>query len=259
VDGDRCTDLLVGRFPAELPGRYAASAVSGRTGETLWTVDFPYTDASFLDVGPRNQVERAGDCDGDGVEDAAVVDDEERLVVVGGASGEALRALPLRVTRMGRFESLGDLDGDGRAELLCYQGRLPRIDTDRLGPPVQVISSIDGEVLASFPTGEIVVWNVFSPGDVDGDGHLDVAWQSGLTVEVVSALDGRKLHRIQDASAFPGRGDWNADGCADLLVTRNLYLDLDEPRRDLWRKGRVEVISGRDGSVLRVYDEGVLP
>ena len=60
--------------------------------------------------------------------------------------------------------------------------------------------------------------------------------------------------------AQPGRGDWDADGCADLLVVHNVHLELgEEAPPDLWRKGRVEVISGKDGSILRVYDESVLP
>jgi hypothetical protein len=258
VDGDRCTDLLVRAYLGQPEKGRTVAAISGRTGEVLWTLGaFEEGRPPGIDCG--GHVTRLDDVNGDRVTDVAMVDVQERLLLLSGADGEVLRALPQRIDGSGSLETLGDLDGDGLPELLVYRGWPDLVDDEWQGNPVQVVSAASGEVLASHPGGEFV-WSVFSPGDVDGDGHLDVAWCTDGVVEVVSALDGGSLLRVEEGYALPGRGDWNADGCADLLVVRNVYLDdHEEAPPDLWRKGRVEVISGRDGSVLRVFDEEVLP
>jgi hypothetical protein len=258
VDGDHCTDLLVSAFPVQPEGLTAVSAVSGRTGTLLWTVTGADMGAPLY-TSFGGHIARLDDVDGDRIADAAVVDEQERVLVVSGADGELLRTLPQRVDHTGALESLGDLDGDGSPELLVYQGWPDLLDGEWQGKLVQVVSAADGEVLASHPAGEFV-WSAFSPGDVDGDGDLDLAWLADGAIEVVSALDGRSLRRVENGGIQPGRGDWDADGCADLLVVHNVHLEVgEEAPPDLWRKGRVEVISGRDGSVLCVYDEGVLP
>jgi hypothetical protein len=68
------------------------------------------------------------------------------------------------------------------------------------------------------------------------------------------------LHSIDGVWSVPGLADYNADGCGDLLVTRSIHFgEHERGPEDLWRKGRVEIVSGKDGSILRTFDEAVLP
>jgi hypothetical protein len=258
LDGDRCTDLLVRAYLGQPEKGRTVAAISGRTGDVLWTLGtFEEGRPPGIDCG--GHMTRLDDVNGDRITDVAMIDVQERLLLVSGADGEVLRALPHRIDGSGSLEALGDLDGDGLPELLVHRGWPDLVDDDWQPNPVQIVSAADGEVLASHPAAEFV-WSAFSPGDVDGDGRLDVAWCADGSIHVVSALDGRSLLDVEEGYTLPGRGDWNADGCADLLVIHNVHLELgEEAPDDLWRQGRVEVISGKDGSVLRVYDEGVLP
>jgi len=72
--------------------------------------------------------------------------------------------------------------------------------------------------------------------------------------------DGQVLRSLDDVRCVPGSADHDGDGCADLLVTRNVRLEVGaRAPRDLWRKGRIEIVSGKDGSILRSWDESILP
>jgi hypothetical protein len=200
------------------------------------------------------------DMDGDGTDDIALADCTEQVCIVSGRTGELLRNLPIYVGENGALEVVGDLDGNGTLDLFLYKGWAVMKDWPADGPStraIEIVSVDDGRVLAS-PAESPHAGGVHSPGDVDGDGVPDIAF-SGRTLRILSGMDGRLLRELA-GEAGGGRGDWNGDGCADLLVVHNLeFWDPKEVPPNLWRKGRVEIVSGKDGTVLKTYDESVLP
>jgi hypothetical protein len=235
LDGDRCVDLRVTRFPVLPDGSIASSLVSGRSGQVLWTIT-----ESHGYPGPACRV---ADLDGDGTDDIVLADSTTQVRVVSGKDGSRLHDLPRYVGwGYGSLETFGDFNGDGSLDVL--QNR-------------QIISAADGRVLASFDDRTNAP-GAHSPGDVDGDGVLDVACNDE-TVKVFSGRHTSLLCEVQ-GSAGGGRGDWNGDGCADLLLIHNLeFWNPKEVPPDLWRKGRIEILSGKDGTILKTFDESVLP
>lgn len=235
MDGDGCVDLRVTRFPVRPEGSIASSLVSGRTGQVLWSIaeshGFP---------GPAC---RLTDLNGDGTDDLALADSTTQLHIVSGRVGVVLHDLPLSVGwDYGSLETFGDFDGNGSPDLL----------KDRL-----IVSANDGRILASLSSRPNAP-GAHSPGDVDGDGVPDLACNDEM-LRIFSGKDASLLCEVL-GSAGGGRGDWNGDGCADVLLIHNLeFWKRKEVPPNLWRKGRIEVMSGKDGSILKTFDESVLP
>jgi hypothetical protein len=237
LDGDGCVDMRVTRHPLCEEGSIASSLVSGSSGEVLWSIT-----ESHGYPGPACRID---DSNGDGTEDIALVDSTLQVRVVSGRDGTLLYSLPRYVDPYGSLEALGDYDGDGTIDLLHCNNEL------------KVLSAVDGRELAARPRGSSFE-GAHSPGDVNGDGILDIAC-NGDTLHI---LDGSDISLLCEAegSAGGGRGDWNGDGHADLLVAHNLtYRISKEAPPSLWRLGRIEVLSGKDGTTLKTFDEGVLP
>lgn len=252
VDGDGAPELLVSGFPFR-EDQDTVSALSTRTGKALWTLARPErrrgSDANRFGWNCCT----AGDVNGDGATDAAIVNEHSRVLLVDGRSGEVLRELGPKVgPTTGELAPLGDVDGDGRPELALYEGW-------STGDLVHVVSCADGSVLRTFEGGGFL-WSVFSPGDVDGDGAAELAWLGQEGLVVIRIVDGARLHVVADVYAQPGSADFDRDGFSDLLVARNVVVPRRiDPPADLWRRGRIEILSGRDGSLLRTFDESVLP
>lgn len=259
VDGDGAIDVLVSGFPRD-PVRDSISVVSSRSGEAIWTLSRHEGEIPELrNFGWKGCA--VGDVNGDGVADAAIVDERDLVLIVDGRTGSTLREIERSVeSGMGELTPLGDLDGDGLPELALYEGWAD-FDFETYAEtrhPVLVVSCASGEVLAAHRVDHDL-FKVFSPGDVDGDGAMDLGWLGGGLV-VVGAVEGDRLLTRDRGWSGPGRADLDGDGCDDLLVAHNVVIDQSiDPPDDLWRLGRIEVVSGRDGSVLRTFDEAVLP
>ena len=239
VDGDGSVDLRVTRFPVRPEGRsIETSLISGRSSATLWSI--------LESHGYPGPACRIADVNGDGIDDIAAADSTTQVRIASGRDGTLVHDLPIYVGDYGSLESLGDIDGDGAADLLHFRG---------WGSPVQILSAADGRVLFSLPDQ---VDGAHSPGDVDGDGVPDVACNDEM-LKTFSGKDASLLCEVL-GSAGGGRGDWNGDGCADVLLIHNLeFWKRKEVPPNLWRKGRIEVMSGKDGSILKTFDESVLP
>jgi len=121
-------------------------------------------------------------------------------------------------------------------------------------------SGKDGARLATL-TGEsggsTFGWSVAGVGDLNGDGHADVAvGETGMgrpgSICVFSGKDGALLlQRSSAAESYGGNvasaGDADLDGFPDVLVGAH---SADGPERD---RGVVELLSGKDLGVLRTH------
>lgn len=259
VDGDGHGDLLVGAPQADVAGEDSGQAYlfSGRTGETIRRFEGPGAKA------------RLGATVG-----GATVDGETLLIL--GAPGvegggrtyvhrgtDATQAFVIEPGEHGRslggmFVSVvGDVDGDGTGDVYASDWW-----NSALGPMTGrafVHSGATGERLHTF-TGE-AAWEGFGigvadAGDVDGDGHADLAigaWRHagaapmGGKVTVFSGKDGSVLRTI--TGKIPGEtlgfdsthlGDVDGDGVVDLLLTSAWSAIAGE------RSGRVWVVAGQD-------------
>lgn len=239
-DGDGTADLLTGA-----PGHDSVFAdagraylISGKTGATLRTFDG----------------ERAGDQLG-GAELAgwrtgassllavsalkAGASQQGRVYCWSGTTGEPVRVLEGHAgsVNLGWFMSVvGDVDADGTPDLLGTDWH--DNGTARGAGRVWVWSGADGHVLHSLggrAAGEGFGIGPCDAGDLDGDGHADLAigaWQnasaatSGGRIYLVSGKDGSDLGTVTgqlpgDTLGFDstGVGDLDGDGVPDLLVT----------------------------------------
>ncbi|MEM7354474.1 MAG: integrin alpha [Acidobacteriota bacterium] len=149
-------------------------------------------------------------------------------------------------------EPIGDLDGDGAAELVI--GAMRNTEGGTLAGKAYVYSGADGVLLATH-TGsafERLGFAVAGGGDVDADGVPDYligapgVGSRPARVLVISGADHRSIRQLDGGRetlfgfAVDFAGDLDRDGHADLVVGA--------PATE--GSGRVDLISGRDGSVL---------
>jgi hypothetical protein len=231
VDGDGRGEVLL-RYPTRL-----VSIASGAMREFGGPADL--LDGLGL-----------GDLEGDGRADLALafVSDDERLLVSGvrGVNGDELWSSdlaqgskrPQGPSSKARLARMGDLDGDGAAELACLAF------TRDLEHRIVVLSGATGATLSSNATRPWL--DVANAGDVDGDGLDDVlaftdafatVYGDRGTVERLTLEMPRGI-----ASRALGIGDLDGDGRAELLLVADQALGAPT-------LGRIH--RGADGSVLR--------
>src|SRR5688572_21115322 len=181
-------------------------------------------------------IDRAGDLDGDGIEDLWVADPSDAegfedepfqcIWAVSGATGKPIHRIgpPEGAQRFGSSVcALGDLDGDGVGEVASNCCFIPT----RAEPKWR------WGIARTSPRGESAV-SVFS----GSSGELLLAVRGPADDSKVSG------YVYADGPAVRAAEDWNGDGACDLAIG---WAYADSEALDC---GRVDVVSGLDGAVL---------
>jgi hypothetical protein len=238
VDADGKTDFVVGAQRDSSVANDAGKAYlySGAAGALIRTWGGSLVQGFF-----GGQVAGVGDQDGDGVPDVGIAAHGDTTTGFGsgavriysGATGALIVAYFGGTTyaRLSSCASPGDVDGDGRADLLLgYQNQIGagRVDLRSGATGALIYSRTAAAMFDSFGT------TVSAGGDVDLDGVGDflVGAPSDSTIatfagaaRVYSGLTGTLLYSYYGTTAFAGCGrtlaivgDVDGDGAADFAV-----------------------------------------
>lgn len=266
VDGDGAGDALAGAPFNTTAGANAgaAYAFSGRSGAPLFTWTGAPDDALGYALAD------AGDVDGDGLSDIIVgapgFSGPGKAYLYSGADGSQLHVF-VGTGEAGSFGSAvagaGDLDGDGRADILVGAETDPTggMNAGRVaafsGADHAALWAREGAVGAFLGSGAAPL------GDVDDDGVPDVvvgargAGAAGKgAVYVLSGVDGGDLHPPHEAGPTGGNlgqffvagvGDLDGDGVPDVYAGD--YADAQTGTN----AGRAYVWSGVGGEQIHEF------
>jgi hypothetical protein len=282
VNGDGKADIAVGAHSQVVGGNEdqgRAYVFSGSNGSLLFTLDIPNPQGGAyfghsVALGDVNDDAKADIAVGAVFEDVGGNEDQGRAYVFSGADGSLLFTLdtpnPQAVAWFGYSLAVGDVDGDGKADIAVGAHREDIGGNEDQGR-AYVFSEADGSLLftVDLPNPQAVAWFGVSlaVGDVNGDGKGDVAvgaYGENVGVNgsqgrayVFSGSDSSLLFTLDTPNplygAYFGRsvavGDVNGDGKADVAVGA-LYEDV-AGNDD---QGRAYVFSGADGSLLFTLD-----
>ncbi len=266
ISGDGLADVVIAAPHAGVDGRMRGVVVarSPKTGREIWRREETTSENLGWDMA------LAGDQNGDGTVDlfvGAPAGDSGRVYLLNGKDGTVLHEYAPSASG-GSFgwyvARLGDLDGDGRADLVVGAPFAEDAHGATVGA-AWVLSSATGRELYHWigtdrrgGFGGVVT----GVGDVDGDGKEDVAVAAPATEDQARTLAG-ELWIYSGATGkelrhWPGRqpgelfgrmivdaGDVDGDGVDDLAIGAPSYR-----RGASDRVGRVELRSGRTGAVL---------
>lgn len=200
LDGDRRSDLLLTR-----PGSGVLS---------FWSMSGPQvtrrTSAfSFGDGTPLAE----GDFNGDGRSD--VLWSEGRALLLSDGAGGFTIANPPSPQGGWRVFGAGDVDGDGKADMLL------QYDTSLFAYWI-----MDGANVVRYsppfdrPQGATLV----ARGDFNGDRKLDLVWQTGRALTMWlgdgNGFTSRPVRDVAEGWTVWGNGDIDGDGRDDLLLTQ---------------------------------------
>jgi serine/threonine protein kinase len=258
VDGDLCNDLLIST-PMRDPGmgqRSVVSLRSGRSGDEIWAIE---DDTASFGTALAN----LGDLDGDGTSDFVVgippmsldAHDRGRAIVYSGRSGHPLYEVIAErggVWFGAAVANAGDTNGDGINDLIVGGnfGHAPGV--------VSLFDGRNGSLLSTFgeedPDADFGM-QVVGLGDVDGDGHADIAIGAPAIsgggrepgqVHVLSGRTGRSIYQL--------RGDRGGDCFGAVLCPMPWYRKTTEPALAVGARrggpignGYVRVFSAADG------------
>ncbi len=243
-DDGETPDVLVVTGPGTAPELLLLDGATGKTLKTFDTFEDQFSGGLFV---------AEGDLDGDGVPDFVITPDEgggPRVLVVSGRTGERLAdffGIDDVNFRGGARAAVGDLDGDGRADLVVAAGygggpRVAVFDGRSIvgrGVPVRLV----GDFFAMDPALRNGLY--VAAGDVSGRGRDDLLLGAGpggaprvLVVDGLSLIRSGRITPLADFYA----GEKQNRGGAPVAVTR-------------LADGTTAVLvgSGRGGGTVKVF------
>lgn len=276
IDGDGVDDFAASTFEQEV------RVIDGRLGELRYTVPSSATMQRPLpfSFALHEPIDTLADLDCDGVRELIVglsSGSAGGFAIFSGNDGRLIRA----ERTPGEFFRgvVGDIDGDGREDLLYSTNEV----ADEL--PIDVTYSVRSSAdLRALWTNVVRVPSIrprfahAALGDIDGDGIADVAIgicdvDDGVDgrdrsvhdplafpdyptfagrVVILSGENGREIRTLSDGSKWnlfgysvANAGDVDLDGCSDILVAS--YV---QPSANVWN-GTVALFSGRSGELIR--------
>jgi gliding motility-associated-like protein len=234
LDGDGKPDLVV----ASVAGNNVSIFRNISTGGSLTAASFAAPVSFAAGSGPTSIA--IGDLDGDGKPDIVVADANGNTVAIlrntatSGAITASSFAAPVTFATgsQPRSVAMGDLDGDGKPDLVLANNGNQTLSVLRNTATSGVINSSSFAAQVAFGTGA----NPFSVaiGDLDGDGKPDLA-VANASGNTVSVLRNTATSGVITASSFAAKvdfatgfapesiaiGDLDGDGKPDLAVINN--------------------------------------
>lgn len=217
ITGDRRDELLVAEDDKGAISIFSEGRLIGTVGEYD---RMQFGDFSTFDEGDGLG---CGDLDGDGRSEILVAEDNEGEVHVFGLVEYDTGVKKLKKLYMiygtgydgGNSFAVGDVDGDGRDEILVAKAR---------GRVVNIFNK-DGNLVREIKTGRYDGGDSMTAGDINGDGRDEilVVEDDGGRLDVFTA-DGKLYERWVSTSYRGGdsltAGDIDGDGRVEIIINK---------------------------------------